>query len=67
LREAEKQHAGRQFALILIATVAETAFCSAHEDAPVGDGKSLKLSRKWRTHQDSNLGPLPSEGSALSS
>ena len=23
--------------------------------------------RKWRTHQDSNLRPLPSEGSALSS
>ena len=32
-----------------------------------GDGKVRGFVRRWRTRQDSNLRPLPSEGSALSS
>ena len=40
--------------MLLMKTVRQTALC-------------LLRDKRWRTRQDSNLWPLPSEGSALSS
>ena len=46
---------------------AEGRFAPGCLSTAIAVGKSRCTMRRWRTQEDSNLWPLPSEGSALSS